>query len=161
MFFLLAQQRQHFFMPKFLYFGHHYTNQTANIFATSNPTQPAISRHAGAESCVFDPSSCLPKGQCYPIPSFFEYRAKPKEQYLRQLTLQVPFIIKHCPFKAQHFLLYGIFVEQLPHAQAAWRFIVRFSLSCKKIHLHKPMIFILQLNCLGTTKILEPQLPNG
>ena len=66
-------------MSKLFYFGHRRHVQTANSFTANAPVFPATGRQAVAESRFFDPSSCLPKGRCYPIPSFFEYRANPKE----------------------------------------------------------------------------------
>ena len=45
----------------------------------SKPTMPAISRQPVIERKISDPSSCAPKGERYPIPSFFEYRFKPRD----------------------------------------------------------------------------------
>jgi len=38
-----------------------------------------ISRQPIVERKTSDPSSASPKGERYPIPSFFEYRIKPRE----------------------------------------------------------------------------------
>jgi len=46
---------------------------------TSKPTIPLIGRQSIVERKISDPSSSSPKGERYPIPSFFEYRIKPRE----------------------------------------------------------------------------------
>ncbi len=43
------------------------------------PTAPLSIKSFYSEKRITDPSSCCPKGQCYPIPSFFEYRTNTKE----------------------------------------------------------------------------------
>ena len=45
----------------------------------SKPSIPAISRQPNIERKISDPSSTFPKGERYPIPSFFEYRIKPRD----------------------------------------------------------------------------------
>ena len=47
--------------------------------STSKPTNPLIGRQSIIERKISDPSSSSPKGERYPIPSFFEYRIKPRE----------------------------------------------------------------------------------
>jgi len=52
-------------------------NQASQMFGRTalqvNSKQPNIERK------ISDPSSCNPKGERYPIPSFFEYRVKARE----------------------------------------------------------------------------------
>jgi hypothetical protein len=43
------------------------------------PTVPLQGRQPIVERKISDPSSASPKGERYPIPSFFEYRIRPKE----------------------------------------------------------------------------------
>jgi len=43
------------------------------------PTIPLTGRQPLIERKLTDPSSASPKGEHYPIPSFFEYRIKPRE----------------------------------------------------------------------------------
>ncbi len=43
------------------------------------PTMPVQGRQPVIERKTADPSSTFPKGERYPIPSFFEYRIKPRE----------------------------------------------------------------------------------
>jgi hypothetical protein len=47
--------------------------------AGGKPTVPLSGRQPFIERNTTDPSSASPKGRKYPIPSFFEYRIKPKE----------------------------------------------------------------------------------
>jgi hypothetical protein len=54
-------------------------NNTAFLL-NSKPTAPVNSRQPQTEKRITDPSSFTPGGRSYPIPSFFNYRAKPKEQ---------------------------------------------------------------------------------
>jgi hypothetical protein len=49
------------------------------LIGAGKPTMPASARPAGSGRKVSDPSSSSPKGERYPIPSFFEYRIKPRE----------------------------------------------------------------------------------
>jgi hypothetical protein len=51
---------------------------TAFLLA-SKPTAPANTKLPRMEKRVSDPSASMPGGRSYPIPSFFEYRAKPRE----------------------------------------------------------------------------------
>lgn len=46
---------------------------------SAKPTMPLIKKKPAAKRTISDPSSVLPKGESYPIPSFFEYRIKPLE----------------------------------------------------------------------------------
>lgn len=43
------------------------------------PTMPMTGRQPLMERKTVDPSSSYPKGERYPIPSFFEYRMKPRD----------------------------------------------------------------------------------
>jgi hypothetical protein len=45
----------------------------------SKPTMPTIRTQTIIERKLSDPSSSSPKGERYPIPSFFEYRIKQRE----------------------------------------------------------------------------------
>jgi hypothetical protein len=45
----------------------------------SKPTVPMNAKQPRSEKRVLDPSANNPKGRSYPVPSFFEYRFKPKE----------------------------------------------------------------------------------
>ena len=45
----------------------------------AKPSIPAVSRQPIIERKISDPSSTSPKGERYPIPSFFEYRFKPRD----------------------------------------------------------------------------------
>lgn len=54
----------------------------ATIAQSVSPGKPTMNlnvRQPVVERKTFDPSSASPKGERYPIPSFFEYRMKPKE----------------------------------------------------------------------------------
>jgi hypothetical protein len=70
-------------MSKIIYVNRQESNQVNTLFSASHPTQPNSQKQPFTEKRISDPSSCVPKGQCYPIPSFFEYRVKPKEYDLR------------------------------------------------------------------------------
>lgn len=43
------------------------------------PSIPLTGRVPSVERKICDPSSSSPRGERYPIPSFFEYRIKPKD----------------------------------------------------------------------------------
>jgi hypothetical protein len=43
------------------------------------PSVPVMGKLPVTERKTSDPSSAYPKGERYPIPSFFEYRIKPRE----------------------------------------------------------------------------------
>lgn len=49
------------------------------MIGAGKPSITLTGRQPVVERKTFDPSSCLPKGERYPIPSFFEYRIKPRE----------------------------------------------------------------------------------
>ena len=66
-------------MSKFLYFKSQRPGQTNDFLVLNKPMQPVKGKNLVAENRFFDPSSSLPRGQCYPIPSFFDYRAIPKD----------------------------------------------------------------------------------
>jgi len=48
-------------------------------FNSAKPTIPLPGRQPIIERKISDPSSSSPKGERYPIPSFFEYRIKPRD----------------------------------------------------------------------------------
>lgn len=52
-----------------------------NVVQTSSgkPTMPFNGRQPIMERKIADPSSGAPRGERYPIPSFFEYRIKARE----------------------------------------------------------------------------------
>ncbi|HEX8316413.1 MAG TPA: hypothetical protein VF609_15525 [Flavisolibacter sp.] len=66
-------------MSTLSYLNTHQANQTATLLAANKPTLPVEQKQPVSERRISDPSSGLPKDKRYPIPSFFEYRAKPKE----------------------------------------------------------------------------------
>lgn len=47
--------------------------------SSRQPSVPSTGRNPMVERKISDPSSASPRGERYPIPSFFEYRIKPKE----------------------------------------------------------------------------------
>jgi hypothetical protein len=49
------------------------------VMHSGKPTVPLMSRQPIVERKISDPSSASPKGERYPIPSFFEYRIKPRD----------------------------------------------------------------------------------
>jgi len=56
------------------------TNTTGvPVLTGGKPTIPVLGRQPLVERKISDPSSSFPKGERYPIPSFFEYRVKPRE----------------------------------------------------------------------------------
>jgi hypothetical protein len=52
--------------------------ESAQFIKAGKPTIPFIGRQPIIERKISDPSSASPKER-YPIPSFFEYRVKPRE----------------------------------------------------------------------------------
>jgi len=46
---------------------------------TGWPTEPVVGRQPVIERKTTDPSSAFPRGEHYPIPTFFEYRIKPRD----------------------------------------------------------------------------------
>ena len=54
------------------------TSAVPKGISTGKPSIP-VSRQPIVERKTSDPSSTSPKGERYPIPSFFEYRIKPRE----------------------------------------------------------------------------------
>lgn len=68
-----------FIMSKISYLNSHQANQASILLATNKPAMPAEQKQTVMERRISDPSSGLPNDKRYPIPSFFEYRAKPKE----------------------------------------------------------------------------------
>jgi hypothetical protein len=50
----------------------------AFLFA-SKPTAPVITNFSAKERKGSDPSANVPGERSYPIPAFFEYRAKPRD----------------------------------------------------------------------------------
>jgi hypothetical protein len=55
------------------------TNTIATQVVAGKPTVPVTGRQPLIERKITDPSSAFPRGEHYPIPSFFEYRIKPRE----------------------------------------------------------------------------------
>jgi hypothetical protein len=49
------------------------------VVSAGKPSIPLTTRQPLVERKTADPSSTAPKGERYPIPSFFEYRIKPRE----------------------------------------------------------------------------------
>ena len=49
------------------------------MISAGKPSIPLTTRQPIVERKTSDPSSTSPKGERYPIPSFFEYRIKPRE----------------------------------------------------------------------------------
>jgi hypothetical protein len=52
---------------------------SAQVIHSGKPTMPLMGGQSIVERKISDPSSSSPKGERYPIPSFFEYRIKPRE----------------------------------------------------------------------------------
>jgi hypothetical protein len=52
---------------------------TTQLMNAGKPSMPLIGKQPVSERKTSDPSSASPKGERYPIPSFFEYRIKHKE----------------------------------------------------------------------------------
>lgn len=52
---------------------------TTQLMNPSKPSVPPIGKQSIPERRSADPSSSNPRGESYPIPSFFEYRIKHKE----------------------------------------------------------------------------------
>jgi hypothetical protein len=50
---------------------------SSQMVHAGRPTIPVSGRQPIIERKISDPSSSSPKGERYPIPSFFEYRMKP------------------------------------------------------------------------------------
>lgn len=55
------------------------TPAVPKLVSSGRPSMPIITRQPIVERRISDPSSTLPKGERYPIPSFFEYRIKARE----------------------------------------------------------------------------------
>ena len=56
------------------------TNATApQVLNPGKPTIPLPGRQPIIERKITDPSSTSPRGERYPIPSFFEYRIKSRD----------------------------------------------------------------------------------
>jgi hypothetical protein len=56
------------------------TTATApKLISAGRPSMPMTVRQPIVERKMSDPSSTLPRGERYPIPSFFEYRIKARE----------------------------------------------------------------------------------
>ena len=66
-------------MSKLSYLNSHQANQAATLLAIKQPSLPTEQKQPFTEKRIADPSSSTPTEKRYPIPSFFEYRAKPKE----------------------------------------------------------------------------------
>lgn len=52
---------------------------SVQLIGAGKPTMPVTRRQPVVERKISDPSSTSPKGESYPIPSFFEYRIKPRD----------------------------------------------------------------------------------
>ena len=52
---------------------------STQLIGAGKPSIPVSGRQPIVERKTSDPSSSSPKGERYPIPSFFEYRIKPRE----------------------------------------------------------------------------------
>ena len=56
-------------------------SKTSRTFPSGKPTLPlTVGRQPIIERKISDPSSALPRGERYPIPSFFEYRIKQRDE---------------------------------------------------------------------------------
>lgn len=55
------------------------TSTATKVISAGKPSIPLSTRQPIVERKMSDPSSSFPKGERYPIPSFFEYRIKPRE----------------------------------------------------------------------------------
>jgi len=55
------------------------TATLSKVTGAGKPSMPLTTRQPIVERKTSDPSSASPKGERYPIPSFFEYRIKPRE----------------------------------------------------------------------------------
>lgn len=55
------------------------TTAAPQMIGVGKPSITLTGRQPVIERKTFDPSSSYPKGETYPIPSFFEYRIKPRE----------------------------------------------------------------------------------
>lgn len=56
--------------------------QSIDQLITGKPTAPSVWQNKKGRHTFTDPSATIPPGRTYPIPAFFEYRSKPKEQEL-------------------------------------------------------------------------------
>jgi hypothetical protein len=65
-------------MSKLSYVNSKQANQSA-FLGINKPSLPGEQKQFLSEKRITDPSSVMPSEKRYPIPSFFEYRAKPKE----------------------------------------------------------------------------------
>ena len=63
-------------MQKLTFSMHPGSSQFTNA---GKPSIPFAGRLPVIERKISDPSSVLPNGESYPIPSFFEYRIKPRD----------------------------------------------------------------------------------
>ncbi|HEU4471757.1 MAG TPA: hypothetical protein VFR58_11770 [Flavisolibacter sp.] len=55
------------------------SSAVSTVVNAGKSSLPKTGRQAIAERKISDPSSASPKGERYPIPSFFEYRIKARE----------------------------------------------------------------------------------
>jgi hypothetical protein len=55
------------------------TSPSVQKVGAGKPSMPLMARQPFVERKTSDPSSTAPKGERYPIPSFFEYRIKPRD----------------------------------------------------------------------------------
>jgi len=66
-------------MSKLSYLSSLQANPSTALMAVNNPALPTEQKKTFTEKRIEDPSSSTPSEKRYPIPSFFEYRTKPKE----------------------------------------------------------------------------------
>jgi hypothetical protein len=55
------------------------TKLNASNTVSGKPSMPLATRTMISEKRISDPSSSAPKGERYPIPSFFEYRIRARD----------------------------------------------------------------------------------
>ena len=66
-------------MSKLSVFNRPQGSQSLTLMAGSKPSMPFERKQPTLERRIADPSSSIQAEKRYPIPSFFEYRARPKE----------------------------------------------------------------------------------
>jgi hypothetical protein len=60
-------------------FYHPQQSHSTSLLTTNHPSRPSHQKQPFSEKRIADPSSSIASEKRYPIPSFFEYRAKPRE----------------------------------------------------------------------------------
>ena len=66
-------------MSKLAFSDRHQNTQPHLLASLNRPTLPNEQKLPAIDKRFADPSSSQPVGRSYPIPSFFEYRVRPKE----------------------------------------------------------------------------------